>query len=52
MNENLEEKILPDSKIPLPVSPILKYAGIIVLVSGVFLILQSLMMVTMSGEFV
>jgi hypothetical protein len=50
MDEKLNEDISTDVETPRPLPPLLKYAGIIILAAGIFLILQSFMMISMSDN--
>jgi len=50
MDEKLNEDISTNVETPRPLPPLLKYAGIIILAAGIFLILQSFMMISMSDN--
>lgn len=50
MDEKLNEDVSTNVETPRPLPPLLKYAGIIILAAGIFLILQSFMMITMSDN--
>lgn len=50
MDEKLNEDTSSNLETPRPLPPMLKYAGIIILAAGIFLILQSFMMVSMSDN--
>lgn len=50
MDEKLNEDASSNLDTPRPLPPLLKYAGIIILAAGIFLILQSFMMVSMSDN--
>ncbi len=50
MDEKLNEDVSTNVETPRPLPPLLKYAGIIILAAGIFLILQSFMMISMSDN--
>ncbi len=50
MDEKLNEDVSTDVETPRPLPPLLKNAGMIILAAGIFLILQSFMMVSMSDN--
>jgi hypothetical protein len=50
MDEQLNEDISTNVESPRPLPPLLKNAGIIILATGIFLILQSFMMISMSDN--
>lgn len=50
MDEKLNEDISTNVETPRPLPPLLKNAGIIILAAGIFLILQSFMMISMSDN--
>ena len=50
MDEQLNENISTNVESPRPLPPLLKNAGIIILAAGIFLILQTFMMISMSDN--